>query len=859
MQKKEVKQEEIYVKWLSELSKDDVAKVGGKGANLAEMYNNKFPVPPAFVITSETYKSFLEKTGIDKEIYSILEKLDEEDTDELDEASKKIREIIETPEMPKDMQEEILEAYEHLDINREALQQASGDALAILKKGKEPVFVAVRSSATAEDSDAASFAGQQDSFLNVKGKSSLIEHVKKCFSSLFTARSIYYRLKKGFKHEDVFVAVVVQKMIDSEKSGVMFSQDPVEQTDNLIIEAVYGLGEGIVSGKIKPDHYKVSRDLEILSKDISNKKIAIVRNSAGANELVKLNEDRSKSQVLKDYEIKKLADYGVKLEEHYGKPQDVEFALEANEIYIVQTRPITTETIAIEETEGKEILAGIPASPGIGSGKVRLVLDLKDMKKVKKGDVLVTEMTNPDMVVTMQKSIAIVTDEGGMTCHASIVSREMGIPCVVGTREATKILKDDMEVTVNGSTGKVYEGLAESKKAEIKEAVPTKTKLKVIVDLPGFAKRASLTGLKHTGLTRLEGIIASSQKHPFYFLKKGNMGEYEKIIYEGIKQIAEYFDEIWVRTSDIRSDEYSNLEGAPKEIESNPMLGMHGIRAGLKFKEILKAELRALKRIENTKIGLLLPQVISVHEVKQVKETLQEIEFLDAKVGVMVETPASVQIIEELCKEGIEFISFGTNDLTQFTLAIDRNNEEVQYIYDETNPAVLSQLAHVIRVCKKYDIETSICGQAGSNKDMVEFLVKHGIDSISVNADVAWEISEFVKELEEKGLKGSEIEEKQEDSTMKEDKPIGEAEVEEKQVEAEAEEKAEEEEEESKKEEKKEEWSESVEYGFDPFASQVDSEEKQEENKEDKEEPEEKAEAKEAEEDEGEDESLDIF
>ncbi|MFH1500447.1 MAG: phosphoenolpyruvate synthase [archaeon] len=875
--------EENYVRWLSELTKDSVKLAGGKGANLAEMYNNKLPVPPAFVITSEAYKIFIEKTGLDQDIYKILLKLDEEKTEELTDASKKIRALVEAEEMPKEMEEEILEAYEHLEANREALEQASGDALAILKKGREPVFVAVRSSATAEDSAAASFAGQQDTFLNVKGKSNLIEHIKKCFSSLFTARSIYYRVKKGFKHEEVFVAVVVQKMIDSEKSGVMFSQDPVEQTNNVIVEAVYGLGEGIVSGRIKPDHYQVNRDLEILSKEVSTKNIAIVRNSAGQNETVKLSEERAKSQVLKDYEIKKLADYAIQLEKHYEKPQDVEFAVEANELYIVQTRPITTEKKDVEEIEGNEILKGIPASPGIGSGKVRLVKDMDDLKQIKKGEVLVTEMTNPDMVVGMQKSNAIVTDEGGMTCHAAIVSREMGIPCVVGSRNATEVLKEGMEITVNGSTGSVYEGLAESKKAVVNPAVETETHLKVIVDLPNFAERASKTGLKHVGLTRLEGIIATSQKHPFYFLKNDKIQDYEDLIYEGIKQIAEYFDEIWVRTSDIRTDEYSNLEGAPKEIESNPMLGMHGIRASIKYPEILKAELKALKRIKDTKIGLTLPQVISVEEVRKVKEVLKEIDFLDARVGVMIETPASVQIIEELCKEGIEYISFGTNDLTQYTLAIDRNNEEVQYIYDETHPAMLSQIAHVISVCKKYNVESSICGQAGSNVKMVEFLIKAGIDSISVNADKAEEISKLIKEMEEKGLKGSEGEEEQEETNMEEEQE-GEVEAKQEQAEekSEEEQKIEEIEEkiaeakekiaEAKKEEagdKKEEWSEDVEFGFDPLASQVEESPKEEEKEGDKEDILEEAEdEKEAEEEiaregggveKGEDDELDIF
>jgi len=363
-------------------------------------------------------------------------------------------------------------------------------------------------------------------------------------------------------------------------------------------------------------------------------------------------------------------------------------------------------------------------------------------------------MTNPDMVVTMQKSAGIVTDEGGLTSHASIVSREMGIPAVVGTNEATTILKDGETITVDGFRGIIYKGkVSETVQKEILPvSAETKTEIKLIIDLPSYAMRAAKTGLKEIGLTRIEGIIAESKKHPNYFLKQNKIDEYEEIIFKGIKEISKYFEELWVRTSDIRSDEFQNLEGASKDIEANPMLGNHGIRYGIENPEILKAELKALRRIskENKKIGLLLPQVISVEDVKKVKEFLKEIDFADVKIGIMIETPASVQLIRELCDEGIDFISFGTNDLTQYILAVDRGNKEVQYLYDEMNPAVLYQLEYVLRVCKRNKVKTSICGQAGSKKEMVKFLVERGIDSISVNADVASEIADYVNELEKK-------------------------------------------------------------------------------------------------------------
>ena len=754
-----------FVKWFSELNKDSGKIAGGKGANLAEIYNLNVPVPPGFVITAQAYDYFIESSGIKNKIKELLKKIDYENTSLLNEVTEEIRKSITNSDFPKEMEEDIIEAYESL--GAEDLSLASGSALDILNNAHEPIFVAVRSSATTEDLAEASFAGQQDSFVNVKGYSELLINIRKCFASLFTSRATYYRNKKGFKHEDASLAVVIQKMVDSAKSGVIFSKDPSYNNENIIMEAVWGLGEGIVSGKITPDKYVVSNDLKIIDIKIADKKIAITRNSSGHQTIVNLKEEKSKQQVLKNSEVIKLADIALGLEEHYKKPQDIEFAIEGDEIYIVQTRPITTLNKRInletsQEPQGKIILEGMAASSGIASGKVRIVKNMGDLSKIQSGDILVTKMTNPDMVVSMQKSSAIITDDGGLTAHAAIVSREMGIPAVVGTGKATTELKEGEIVTVDGSTGKIYRGkTSEDYKKEIKKVeTKTKTKIKLMVDLPSFAKRASETGIRKVGLTRIEGIIAESGKHPNYFVEKNKTKDYEELIFKGISGIAEYFDELWVRTSDIRSDEFSNLEGASKEIEANPMLGFHGIRFSLKNLPILHAELNALKRVSDkgTKIGVLLPQVILVEEVKKVKEILREINFNSAKVGVMIETPAAVQLINQLCDEGINFISFGTNDLTQFMLAVDRGNKKVQDLYDEMHPAVLYQLEYVIRVCKRRNVETSICGQAGSKKEMVKFLVEKGIDSISVNSDVASEITEYIREIEENLVKGTDKE-----------------------------------------------------------------------------------------------------
>jgi len=755
-----VSDKDNYVKWFSELSNKNVSIAGGKGASLAEMYNNGFPVPPGFCITAQSFDYFLTKAGIKEKINEIIMKVpDLEDTEELQKASRQIRDLIESQKLPTEMEEEILESYKILSSEKIDSIGVSQDALNILKNSHEPVFVSVRSSATTEDLADASFAGQQESFLNVKGDRQLIMNVKKCFSSLYTPRAIYYRHKKGFVEGQALLSVVVQKMIDSAKSGVMFSRDPVGNQDNIVIESVFGLGEGIVSGQIKPDHYVISRDLEIKSVKVLDKKIAFVRNSSGENTVVKLNPEKSNSQVLTEKQIRELANYGLRLEEHYGKPQDIEFAIDTEKTYIVQSRPITTlkaggKNVTSKELKGNVLLTGLGSSPGIGVGVVKIIYSMKDLNKIQKGDVLVTEMTNPDMVVAMERSVAIVTDEGGITAHASIVSRELGIPCVVGTETATKTLKDGMIITVDGTNGKVYEGkVAESEKKEIKKALPTeRIKLKVIVDMPESAERAKASEIDFVGLTRIEGIIASSGKHPLYYEKNDCLSDYVDLLSDKFEKIINHFNGMWIRSSDIRTDEFASLEGAPKK-EMNPMLGLHGIRFSLKHPKIFEAELMAIRKVAlkhpNKIFGVMFPQVISVDEVRQAKEHFIKFKTDNMQFGVMIETPAACMIIEDICKEGVDFISFGTNDLTQFTLAIDREEEDVQFLYNELNPAVYSLIKRVIGVCRRYRIETSICGQAGSKPEMVEFLFRKGINSISVNADAAYDVSVLINKLQE--------------------------------------------------------------------------------------------------------------
>ncbi|MCL6500889.1 MAG: phosphoenolpyruvate synthase [Candidatus Pacearchaeota archaeon] len=766
--------------WLSEIGKKDIAIGGGKGANLAEMYNADLPVPPAFIVTAQAYQTFVRKSGIRDKILAIVNSIDIENTAQLETKTKEVRDIIVSAEMPKELADEIIEAYSNISVDRKSLEEASGDVLNIITAASEPCFVAVRSSATTEDLSTASFAGQQETYLNIKGNQALLEAIKKCWASLFTARAVYYRTKKGFSHEHSFIAVIVQKMVNSEKSGVTFTVNPLTNSkDEIIIEAVFGLGEGIVSGTIEPDNYVVDKKtLKLLRKRIGNKKISFLRSSTGETIKKELPEKEWGKEVLDPYELRSVANYAVRIEEHYKWPQDIEWAIEGGKVYIVQSRPVTTLEKEMKEVkiEAKELIEGLGASSGMATGTVRIIHDLKDLQKVQRGDVLVTRMTNPDMVVTMQKACAIVTDEGGLTAHAAIVSREVGIPCVVGTRIATKILKEGQVVTVDGTNGKIYEGKIEKpipreKEKEIKGAearieVPTipeqvkeafeelrelklererkKPLVKVNCDLPEVAERAAATGADGVGLVRIEFIIAKGGVHPAEYIRRGQSEKYIELLVEGIEKIAHAFNNkpVWVRTSDIRTDEYRGLEGANNEPrEDNPMIGWHGIRRGLDEPEILKAEFAAIKKLHNKgykHVGVMIPFLINVEELRRAKEIMNSIGLepgKDVKFGAMIETPASCWIIEELCKEGLDFISFGTNDLTQLTLGIDRNNERLARIYNEMHPSVLGQMAKVIEVCRRYGVETSICGQAGSTPAMARFLTQQGISSISANID----------------------------------------------------------------------------------------------------------------------------
>lgn len=759
--------------WFKDGSKDDVGILGGKGANLAEMANMDLPIPSGFVVTAQTYKEFIEKTGIKDGILEIVNSIDTENTSELQIKAKEIQELIKKTEIPEEIKEEIRDNYVLIDVNQKT------DMNDVVEGKGE--FVACRSSATAEDLPEASFAGQQATFLNIKGADDVVNATRECWASLFTARAIYYRKKNNFPTEKVFIAVVVQKMVNSDKSGVMFSINPATNNDKeIMIEGALGLGEAVVSGAVNPDLYIVDKEsMKIKKIEVKKQKIKIIKDPKTGKTVEKeLTEEEERLQVCNDKEIKELARLAKKIEKHYKRPQDMEWAIEGDDIMIVQARAVTTfkkpEEKGIKEVEAKTLAKGETASPGVASGTVKVVHDIKELNKVEKGDVLVTKMTTPDMVPAMQKAAAIVTNEGGLTCHAAIVSREMGIPCIVGAGNATEVLKEGEEVTVHATHGMVYAGKLEEVKPKIEEAKPvhseiiTATQIKVICDLPQIAEKAAATGADGVGLVRIEIMIANGGVHPAEYIRENKDEDYIKLLMDNIGGIAKAFKgkPVWVRTSDIRTDEYRNLKGGDKEPkEDNPMMGWHAIRRGLDERRILKAEFTAIKRLHEAglkNIGVMIPFVIRTRELREAKKLMREVGLEpceDIQFGVMIETPASCWIIEDLCKEGICFISFGTNDLTQLTLGVDRNNEKIANLFDEMHAAVLGEIKKVIETCKKYKVTTSICGQAGSRPEMAKFLVGLGIDSISANPDAVNEIKEVVARAEKKLLLDAEREE----------------------------------------------------------------------------------------------------
>jgi pyruvate, water dikinase len=744
------------VVWLKDVGKEDLSVVGGKGASLGEMINIGVPVPGGFAVTAQAFRDFINRAGIAKRLFEALD-VDVNQEKELHKAEEAAKKLIMDAKVPEDIERAIKTRYEEL----------------CKQEGKQ-VFVAVRSSATAEDLPDASFAGQQETYLNMRGAEDVFNAVRRCWASLYGARAIFYRVEQGFEHDKVNLSAIVQMMVDSEKSGVMFSSQPSTGEPLVVIEAAWGLGESVVSGSVSPDNFVVDRKTKkILSKYIATKEIMIMRDPKTQKTVtIKVPADKKEAVVLTDNEAVELAKYAEILEKHYGIPQDIEWGVEKNKIYILQSRPITTinnskKSGASAQASGKVLLNGLGAAPGVATGIVRLISTGRDLDKVKPGDIMVTKMTMPDMVPGMKRAGAIVTDEGGMACHAAIVSRELGCPAVVGTKKATAILKDGIEITVDGGKGIVYEGRV-ALSAPVKPASAasaggvvftkpiTATEIKVNVSEPDRAEAAAATMADGVGLLRIEHMILGLGKTPNWYIKNGKSDEYVADLVKNIKIVADAFfpRPVWVRTLDAPTDEFRAMEGGENEPhEHNPMLGWRGIRRDLTETDHFRLEIRAFKKLHEmglSNVGIMLPMVQHVSEFRKAKAIMFE-ENLDLEkidVGIMVETPGAALTIEDFIEDGIDFISFGTNDLTQYTLAVDRNNENVAGLYSELHPAILKLIEYVVERCNEAGVKTSICGQAGSYPEMAKRLVEIGITSISANIDAVATVRETVARSE---------------------------------------------------------------------------------------------------------------
>lgn len=800
-----------YVKWFEELGINDVPLVGGKNASLGEMIQNLsaegVSVPNGFAITADGYKYLMEKSGTMDRIKEVLSDLDTHNIANLQERGKKVRDLVFEAELPQDLREEIISHYHQMP------KKFGYD---------ENPDVAIRSSATAEDLPDASFAGQQDTYLNIRGEEMIIHACKRCFASLFTDRAISYREDKGFGHFDVYLSIGVQKMVrsDSASSGVMFSIDTETGFDKAVfITGAYGLGENVVQGAVNPDEYYVFKPTldqyrPIVSKKIGGKKIMMVYDNEGDEPIKNIDvpEDMRKRYVISDDEILHLARWAATIEKHYKKPMDIEWAKDGNgkdvgtgKLFIVQARPETVhsrkdqsvlKTYVLRE-KGTVLAKGQAVGAMIGSGKVNNIHTAADIGNFKKGEVLVTDMTDPDWEPIMKIASAIVTNRGGRTCHAAIISRELGIPAVIGTENGTDMLKSGMDVTVScaGEEGKIYDGLLryEIEETNLESMPETKTKVMMNMAIPELAFNQGQIPNDGVGLAREEFVINSYIGiHPLALLNFDELKEKAKKdkdiadivakieeksygyddkkeffiekLSHGIARIAAGFypKDVIVRMSDFKTNEYANLIGGTlyEPEEHNPMIGWRGASRYYdeSYKPAFGLECEAIKRVRNdmglTNIKTMIPFCRTPEEGKKVIEVMNENGLVQGENGlevyVMAEIPSNVIAAEEFC-EVFDGFSIGSNDLTQLTLGLDRDSELVSHIYDERNIAVKRMVKSVIETAKKNKRKIGICGQAPSDfPEFAEFLVECGIDSISLNPDTVVKTKLLIADKEKK-------------------------------------------------------------------------------------------------------------
>ncbi len=772
----------VFVRFFEELSIKDVPSVGGKNASLGEMYcqlkSKGIIVPNGFATTAEAYHYFLESTGLKKRIKEILKDLNTKDTRNLMVHGQKVRAEIMAAKLPVDLQKEITSAYRRLSA---------------VNKSKA-LAVAIRSSATAEDLPDASFAGQQETFLNITGEKNLLLAVKKCIASLFTNRAISYRADKGFDHFSIALSVGVQRMVRSDlgSSGVMFTIDTESGFRNtVLINSIYGLGENIVQGRVNPDEFYVFKPtLAIISRSLGKKAVKMIYNPKGKSPVKNISvplADRQRASIT-DAQVKQLAKWGMEIEKHYGRAMDIEWALDGQnqQLYIIQARPETVQSVrnlnVLEEyrlqKKGKIVVRGQSVGNKIGTGKVNRIMDVKQIFNFKPGEVLVTDMTDPDWEPIMKIASAIVTDKGGRTCHAAIVSRELGIPCVVGTNNGSSVLNKGRSITVScaeGEEGFVYEGKLPFKviRTDIKDLKRPQTKIMMNLGEPEMAFTQSFIPNDGIGLARLEFIINNYIKiHPLALINYPNLQDQEakkkiEALTAGYQDKSQYFvdrlaqgvaiiaaafypKDVIVRLSDFKTNEYANLIGGREfePIESNPMIGWRGASRyyAKPFVPAFNLECKALKIVRDDyglkNLKIMVPFCRTVEEGKKVQEIMAKNGLKrgvnDLQIYVMAEIPSNIILADKFC-DIFDGFSIGSNDLTQLVLGIDRDaggSLKIEGLANEQNEAVKRLIKELITVAKKRKRKVGICGQGPSDfPDFAEFLMAAGIDSISLIPD----------------------------------------------------------------------------------------------------------------------------